>query len=171
MTASFSDGGEWRYGMQTRRRRGGGSGKELTAVAVRVSAGSGKGWRRCAVAGDLGGREVEDDAMVMVRCVRRPAGRPGGVGDGGGAFTQHGKARGGRGARWFTAALPWPRRPSRGKSEAEKGMDAREREGARGSAWRLLGVEEEPGRLGGRRWPRRMPKSGDHTPSCLLAGG
>ena len=102
--------------------------------------------------------------MVVVRCVRHPAGRPGGVGDGGGAFTQHGKARGGRGARWFTAALPWPRRPSRERARERRGWTRERGRGPGGSAWHRAEASGRAGR-------EEVEASGAQasTRLCLLA--
>ena len=44
-----------------------------------------------------------------------------------------------------------------GACEGEGGPESEgEVRGGRGGAWRHRGVEEEPGRLGGRRWPGRV---------------
>ena len=48
-------------------------------------------------------------------------------------------------------------REGKQRSEGEGGPESEgEVRGGRGGAWRHRGVEEEPGRLGGRRWPGRV---------------
>ena len=56
-----------------------------------------------------------------------------------------------------------------GESEPEEGEKARERvRGSRGNAWHPQGDGETGREAGG---GRRVPARGEHTPSCLLAGG
>src|SRR4051812_19397656 len=108
--------------------------------------------------------------MVVVWCARRPAGRPGGVGDGGGASTQHGKARGGRGARWFTAALPWPHRSSRERAR-ERAKEGRVMSrGSRRSTWRRLERPASRGRGRQAGWWRGELGGVAVSVLCLLAG-
>ena len=54
------------------------------------------------------------------------------------------------------------------RSEGEGGPESEgEVRGGRGGAWRHRGVEEEPGRLGGRRWPGRVAARARRVPVLL----
>ena len=54
------------------------------------------------------------------------------------------------------------------RSEGEGGPESEgEVRGGRGGAWRHRGVEEEPGRLGGRRWPGRVAARAWRVPVLL----
>ena len=95
-------GGEERSGSKgavaTRRNRArelGGKEEELTAESKRGSASSGTGWRRGAVAGDLGCPRLKTRAKAALQGFRRSVARWGGRGSRGGADGLVGGARGG----------------------------------------------------------------------------
>ena len=55
------------------------------------------------------------------------------------------------------------------RSEGEGGPESEgEVRGGRGGAWRHRGVEEEPGRLGGRRWKQEVARAASALATELL---
>ena len=148
--------------MSKRSREEGGSTQGLTVSAEVASACSGKHWSERGGERDLRRWEVEDDDVEALGGVRRCTARRGGRGILGGALGHLRASPGWRCPRWWRAAAT-EAFGGKNRGGGERSGERSRRRGGVVAPSRCNG--EEPGRQGGRRWPRRVAARVGHAPS------
>jgi len=146
---------------RARNRRGEKRGidRRLTGVATVASGSSGRRQGGHTVAGDLGGRSLKKRSGKPLQGASARVAWRGRCRGQRRSFWNWRKGEGGLVAAAMANGGDGDSRVSSGKGVRggrEGAASEGEVRGGRGGAWRHRGVEEEPGRLGGRRWPGRV---------------